>query len=97
MNGLPFWRGSGRSGSGAALLWAVKSFVSETKTKPVKTTTKTELIAAAVYVPFLSFCLCPKVSKYLSVVRVTPPLCGNRLVIEKEKRTLMESSGNIRG
>lgn len=31
-------------------------------------------------------------------VGVTPPSrCGNCLVIEKEKRTLMESSENIRG
>ncbi|KAI4813884.1 hypothetical protein KUCAC02_003105, partial [Chaenocephalus aceratus] len=69
VNGLPFWRGSGRSGSGAALLWAVKSFVSETETK--------------------------QVSKYLSVVRVTPPLCGNRLTPPHRPRDPPQATGSL--
>lgn len=59
----------------AALIRAVKDLCvgKQNKSKGDK---KTELIATALSVSFLSFCLCQKVPKYLSTVGVTPRSVG---------------------
>lgn len=77
MNGLPFWPGLSKkqfkSGPHPGCQRALCPRGKQNKSKDDK---KTELIASAVSVPFLSVCLCQKAPKYLSTVGVSPRSVG---------------------